>query len=267
MKDHGAGVEKSCQALEIRDKGMIRRFACATFCAISMTSGALAATLPGTSDFLNGGFLVDIYQSVNDTNATTAAASAANVDSLDSSKFLGTFVYEGDLNFSTTNGSNTTIGDWLNTGSNPGSVTWLDPNNQTDIDTVLSRTLSNGSLGNGDATSTYFDFQAILSAGNPFTASVANDDGLSVYQNGVAIFSDPDPQTTGDDPTTFDFSGSASDSVLRIIYVATNSDPSTLQIAGTTDRTLTPVPLPAGFPLLVAGLGCIALMKRRKKAA
>ncbi|WP_438955283.1 VPLPA-CTERM sorting domain-containing protein [Cognatiyoonia sp.] len=43
-----------------------------------------------------------------------------------------------------------------------------------------------------------------------------------------------------------------------MIYVATNRDPSILNVG------LEPVPLPAGLPLLLAGLGGFALVRRRQ---
>jgi hypothetical protein len=220
-------------------------FAAAAIALCSMAGASQAATMSGTFD----------VRAVNITNvnSTQSQATMANFNNALLSGVSDVFTYIGSLNFSTNAGGATTVASWLATGvanSVGGSVVGLDS-------ALSTKQLSKGNINNGTATTTFFLFTAKSYVGAA-DFSVRHDDGIAVYDDNARIggFLGPNSVRT----TEVDgFDGGK----FSILYVATNSDPSILKV----DATLAPVPLPAALPLLAAGLGGLAMLRRRRKAA
>ena len=222
---------------------MIKTFATAAVVAATFATGASAAVLNGT-------FSIDIYQRLD---ATTAEASAtlANLAAADT-VLLDTITFTGDLDFGTFDGTDsTTIGDWLAT-SVGGIVDGLDA-------MVANTQLSMPSIGSGTATATFFDITGFFNSA--FDSIIRHDDGIRVFDDGTQIASRSAP-TVAVNTAVNGFDGGD----WRLLYVATNGDPSVLRVTGDDLPTTATVPLPAGMPLLLAGLGGLAFMRRRAKS-
>ncbi len=223
---------------------MLKSIFAASIVAAAMATSASAATL-------NGFFEVTAVNAVeldrDASKATIENAEAAYNAMIDDSYVnpRDDFTYEGDLHFGTFDGSDgTTIADWLATGG--GTVTGLD----TDFGALQ---LSKPSIGDGTATTTFFLFTTILNMVGDFV--IEHDDGVAVGDDGVRIGGREGPNTV---KTTevFGFDGGE----FSLLYVATNGDPSVLKVNG----DLTPIPLPATLPLLLVGMGGIAMMRRKR---
>ena len=207
--------------------------------ALALSAGAAsAATLSGT-------FSINIYQTVG----ANAAQSAATVANLAASTFLDSIVYNGDLNFATSVGDTTTIGSWLATGVG-GTVFGLDP-------LVAALQQSKGNITNTTATTTFYDIVGVFTSG--FNSVIRHDDGISVFDDGNALFASAAPTAV----TTSNVNG-FNGGTWRLIYAATNSDPSVMRVTG--DNLPSAVPVPAAGLLLLGALGGLALLRRRKKA-
>lgn len=252
-------------------------FACA---ASALLAGAASAAT------ISGSWTVTAVNVVG-TDKENSKATYANLENAFNNAVNGVtghsydvFGYQGKLSFGTFDGSDsTTISDWLGTGE-MGTVDGLD----ADFGALQ---LSKPDIINGDATTTFFyfyddgfesgpldddDFQQLAFAasaplsqspnigalpsceadsGGSYSAgtlSITHDDGMFVC--GAGGFAGPNSKRT----TVLDYGGGYFD----MIYVATNGDPSILNV------DLEPVPLPAGLPLLLAGLGGFALLRRRQ---
>jgi hypothetical protein len=225
---------------------MFKSVLIASAVAIATSSAALASTIGGS-------VTINIFQSTN-TNTATASATDANIAA---STYLDTITYTGFLDFGTFTQNNnppdtTTIAQWLDTGVG-GSYTGLDGS-------VGDLQLSKPDIGgSGTATTTFFEFLGLADAPG-FTFDITHDDGFSFFDDGAAVASNAGPtsQTT---QSGIVFDGGE----FRLIYAATNGDPSVLKLAG--QGTLAPVPLPAAGFLLVGALGGLAAVRRRRKAS
>jgi hypothetical protein len=194
---------------------------------------------------LNGTFTIDIYHRLN----ATAAESAASVGNLDAGEKVDTITYTGDLSFATSVGSSTTIGSWLATGL--GTVTGLDL-------VTAGLQLSKANIDDGSATTTFFDIVGVFASG--FNSIVRHDDGITAFDDGAQLATSAEP-TTVINTAVNGFDGG----VWRLIYAATNSDPSILQVTG--DNLPSTVPVPAAGFLLFGALGGLAALRRRKSLA
>lgn len=212
------------------------KYLLAAVAAVAIAGSAQAATLQGT-------FTVDIYQRLN----ANSAESRALPGNLDPAEFLETITYTGKIDFATRAGSSTTIGSWLATGVD-GIVTGLSAG-------VAALQLSKANIGTGSATTTFFDFVGVFTSG--FNSVARHDDGISVYDDGVQIANRANP-TSVVNTNVNGFDGGE----WRLIYAATNSDPSILKVTGDNLPT-TVVPVPAALPLLLVGLGALAVVRRR----
>jgi hypothetical protein len=207
---------------------------------------------------VNGFFYVTAINALNQ-NASQSEATDANAQAAFNNAYAGVsgfayanFEYDGMLDFGTDNGTNTTIAEWLASGVN-GSVTNLDP-------TFGALQLSKGDVDQGTATTTFFVFTQSIETG-PTDFTVTHDDGFALYQiTDVAkeIGGSLGPNTVMTTPVP-GFTGG----FLAVLYVATNADPSILKV----DIDVAPVPLPAGFPLLAAGLAGLAVLGMRRRKA
>lgn len=217
---------------------MFRALSAAAIAAITFIAPASAATLGGT-------FIVDIYH----RTGASSAESAATIANLAASTKVDSIVYNGDLDFSTTGANTTTIGDWLATAG--GTIFGLDP-------LAAALQLSSPNINTSSAVTTFFDITATFLTG--FDSVIRHDDGISVFDDGTEIANSANP-TTVQNTSVNGFNGGT----WRLIYAATNGNPSILKVTG--DKLPSPVPLPAGLPLLLAGLGGLAVLRRRSKKA
>ena len=226
---------------------MLKPILVAAIATAAMATSASAATL-------SGDFEVTAIN-VTNLNSTESQATEANFLSAlggtlggeDSVITAATFDYSGELDFETKDGTNSTIGSWLLTGTTDG-VTGLDiPGEFADLQ------LSKGSIGSGTATTTFFLFETILDLAGDFT--VIHDDGIAIFDDGELIGDRVGPTAV---KTTY-VSG-FTPGEFSLLYVATNSDPSILNV----DGNLAPIPLPATLPLLLVGMGGLAAMRRKR---
>lgn len=163
-----------------------------------------------------------------------------------------TFTYTGALNFSVgqPQRADQRIDDWLDTAG--GNVTGLSS-------LFAGLQLSFPDIGSGSATTTFFLFERIgnLTAG---VFDIRHDDGVALFDDGVRAggFNGPNGvrNTNG-----IAFDGGA----LSILYVATNGNPSVLQVRTTAEPA--PIPVPAALPMLLAALGGLGFMAQRRRRA
>lgn len=199
---------------------------------------------------LNGTFSVTAVNVTNlnsaESQATRANYDAALANTLGGANSVSTsdaFTYTGDLSFGVPAAG--TIGAWLGTGIG-GSVSGLDG--------IGGLTLSSGNINNGTATTTFFLFS--LPALGPSDFTVRHDDGIAIFDDGALIGGLVGP-TSVKTTQVNGFNGG----VFEILYVATNNNPSILNVDAS------PVPLPAPFALLAAALAGLGAMRLRRKAA
>jgi len=229
---------------------MLKPILVAAIATAAMATTASAATLNGT-------FTVTAVNAENlssvDSQATLENGEAA-FNEMFGEEYVNPrddFTYTGDLNFKTSDGTDaTTIADWLATGtdgeSSFGTVAGLDF-------VFGNLQLSKPSISDGTATTTFFLFTTILNMVGDFV--IGHDDGVAVFDDGERIGGRVGPnafKTTN----VYGFDGGE----FSLLYVATNGDPSVLNVNG----DLTAVPLPATLPLLLVGMGGLAMARRRR---
>jgi len=185
---------------------------------------------------------------VTGVSGTQSQATRANYDAafgLGSAK-TDTFTYTGALDFGTTDGTDaTTIAGWLASGSGLFSG----------LDGIGGLQLSSPNINDGSATTTFFLFDADFGVANTeFT--VRHDDGFAIFEDGLRLGGVLGP-TTVQTNTVSGFNGGD----FSLLYVATNGDPSIL------DVDVAPVPLPAPVAMLAAALAGLGLLRRRRLAA
>lgn len=222
-------------------------FATIAAAALAVAGSAQAATL-------NGAFNVTAVNVLNRTSAQSEATITNFTNALLAAQATSPgykyddFTYTGDIDFETRVGASTTIQDWLKTGKN-GALSDLDAG-------FGGLQQSKGSIGDGTATTTFYLFVAQFAIG-PSDFTVEHDDGFAIFKDATRIGGYLGPNTV----RTTSVDGYPGGSPFRLLYVATNSDPSIL------NADIAPVPLPAALPLLAVGLAGLGVMRLRRKAA
>ncbi len=221
---------------------MFKKFLATGLAIVAMVGAVNATTLSGVFTGI----------AINATNLTAAQSQATAANFNAAGAMAGSnqmnFTYTGALNFGTFDGTDsTTIGDFLASGG--GSLSGL----SIGAAGVLGLQNSMPDIGAGTATSTFYLFQMMLP--DAITRlSITHDDGVNVFDDFSFIggFNGPNGVRTTD---VMGFDGGN----LSFIYVSTNGDPSVFRVAA--------VPLPAGVILLMGGLGGLAALRRRQRAA
>lgn len=219
---------------------MMKTFSAAIVAAVALAGTAGAATMTGLFD-------VSVVQATNATSSESKATDTNFFNAISAShNTFDTFSYDGALDFGTYDTANdaTTILQWLNSGG--GTVSGLDA-------TIGGLQLSKPDINAnpGTATSTFFLF--IMRGLGAADFLVDHDDGMAIFDvSRIGGFDGPNTQRTTK-VTGFD------GGLFQVLYVATNGDPSVLKV------DMTPVPVPASLPLLLAGVGGFAFLRRRTR--
>lgn len=212
---------------------MMKAFVLVSALALGAAAGTAQAT---TMVPLSGIFHINIYSGAVGTDATESNVGASAMTS--------SITYTGLLDFAVTlpqSQSGTTIAEFLATGT--GSYV---------VDSgagALGNVLSQPSF----AVTTLFDITGGMLSAAATSVSLTHDDGVSFCQASCdASYAGPTSVTTN--------AFSATGGSYRIIYAATNGNPSVLQ-------GMAAVPVPAAGVLLMGGLAGFGVLKRRRRAA
>lgn len=252
LPDKNAHVSAPEFVTSVGEKIMLKPILVAAIATAAMATSAAAATL-------NGDFTVTAVN-VTNLDSVESRATMTNYDlallgdlgGVDNGSTVSSFDYSGDLNFGTFDGTDaTTIADWLATGTDGGAGTF---GTVSGLDGAFGDLqLSKPNIGNGTATTTFFLFTTVLNMVGDFI--IDHDDGIAVMDDGTRIGGSNGP-TSEITTEVFGFDGGE----FSLLYVATNGDPSVLRVNG----DLAPIPLPATLPLLLVGMGGLAMMRRNR---
>jgi hypothetical protein len=238
----------------------IKSLVAAASTALVLAAGTAAASPLRASDVV-GTFTGDFFVTAVNVVGLSGTESQATMENFNAARAgtlgvggagpasvqyaIDTFEYSGALKFGTSAGSSTTISQFLNSAG--GTL--------TDLDLAFGQlTNSNGNIGSSTATTTFYLFEAIAAGYTAGTLHIAHDDGILVL--GAGGTAGPTQEVL----TSVAFGGGA----LSFLYVSTNSDPSVFRVDS---DDVSAVPLPAAAWMLLAGLGAIGAVARRRKAA
>jgi hypothetical protein len=226
----------------------------AKFLAVALVAVA-ATTGVAHANYLTGTFAVTAVEgqtygygfSATNTNPFAGYSSGTTASA--------TYSYTGALNLSNTNNSapdlNSSFGYTAGNLSNYSGSGTVSYNSSTVADySSLTSYLNSSGSGSGLAYGSWYSFDlGVLSAGTVLT--ITHDDGVSVWQNNLNLgntVSGPTSQVTDNVKLT-----STTDTMLY--YTRQNGAPSILQVN---------VPEPSSIALMLAGLGGLAIIRRRR---
>jgi hypothetical protein len=154
-----------------------------------------------------------------------------------------TFDVTTPFNFS---GTSVTVGTWLASSSAFNIV-------QNTAGTLASL-MDNGSQG------TFLEFSGLVTVTNGQTFTVTHDDGLTLIINGIDLGFNPGP--TAPVVTTATYTGTSGTFAFELLYGECCGGPAVLQV----DLPFTAaIPEPESYAMLLAGLGMLGFMARRRK--
>ena len=143
-------------------------------------------------------------------------------------------------------GTSVSVGTWLNNGSAFGIV--------ENTAGTLASLMDNGSQG------TLLQFTGNVTVTNGQTFTVTHDDGLTLIINGVDLGFDPGP--TAPTTTTHTYTGPSGTFAFELVYGECCGGPAVLQV----DLPFTnAVPEPETYALMVAGIGALGYVARRRR--
>ena len=115
------------------------------------------------------------------------------------------------------------------------------------------------SLMDNSSQGTLVEFTGFVSVTNGQTFTVTHDDGLTLIIGGIDLGFNPGP--TAPITTLITYTGPSGNFPFELVYGECCGGPAVLQV----DLPLNPIPEPETYAMLLAGLGILGFMARRRK--
>ena len=177
----------------------------------------------------------------------------ANLASKPAISPIGTYTYQGPIDFVNNNGQggSNTFGDFF--GSLSSGLTQTSGDS---VATLLGLTMS--TVGEtGGATNSYLEFTSSYTSSTPVMASVTHDDGASLYYGAgnTVAFESADPTSK---ITSTGMLAAGTDVPLTLVYVESNGAPAVLQAT-------IPTPEPASLAIFASGLLGLTMLQWQRR--
>ncbi|HEY2187555.1 MAG TPA: PEP-CTERM sorting domain-containing protein [Caldimonas sp.] len=144
------------------------------------------------------------------------------------------------------------------TGATVG--TWLASSSAFNITQNTAGTLA--SLMDSGTQGTLVTFSGLVTVTNGQTFTVTHDDGLTLIIGGVNLGFDPGP--TAPTTSTFTYTGASGNMPFQLVYGECCGGPAVLQVSLPFTAA---VPEPETYALMLAGLGALGFVSRRRRRA